>query len=215
MQMAKLAATPSKLRFARRAENREWITVQASYFSMEMYNFLLFSARRSLASILIFVVRVNTFVCSHENEFLDVIASVMHSAGCSLGGEVINGSSHSVCSRQALLLPLPHWATCTSLTPSQEESNVWLRHTNGNESGKEGGGGPRRRSDVRGAGEMPIERPDQKRDEVELKKRSNEKNWEESQSRKTHGGFQPSTHQRAWLLRCLVGVKSRRTDCSQ
>lgn len=62
---------------------------------------------------------------------------------------------------------------------------------------------------------MPIERPDQKRDEVELKKRSKEKNWEESQSRKTHGGFQPSTHQRAWLLRCLVGVKSRRTDCSQ
>lgn len=81
-----------------------------------------FSARSSLASILIFVVRVNTFVCSHENEFLDVIASVMHSAGCSLGGEVINGSSHSVCSRQALLLPLPHWATRTSLTPSQEES---------------------------------------------------------------------------------------------
>lgn len=121
MQMAKLAATPSKFRFARRADNREWITVQVSYFSMEMYNFLLFSARRSLASILIFVVRVNTFVCSHENEFFDVIASVMHSAGCSLG-EVINGSSHSVCSRQALLLPLPHWATRTSLTPSQEES---------------------------------------------------------------------------------------------
>lgn len=94
----------------------------ASYFSMEMYNFLLFSAKSSLASILIFVVKVNTFVCSRENEFLDVIASVMHSACCSLGREVINGSSHSVCSRQALLLPLPRWATRTSLTPSQEES---------------------------------------------------------------------------------------------
>lgn len=39
----------------------------ASYFSMEMYNFLLFSAKNSLASILIFVVKVNTFVCSREN----------------------------------------------------------------------------------------------------------------------------------------------------
>lgn len=29
------------------------------------------------------------------------------------------------------------------------------------------------------------------------------------------GSFQPSTHQSAWLLRCLVGVESRRTDCSQ
>lgn len=49
MQMAKLAVTPSKLHFARRAENREWITVQASYFSMEMYNFLLFFCQKLIS----------------------------------------------------------------------------------------------------------------------------------------------------------------------
>lgn len=41
----------------------------ARYFSTEMFSFLPVSARNSLASIQIFVVRVNTFVCSHENKF--------------------------------------------------------------------------------------------------------------------------------------------------
>lgn len=65
----------------------------------------------------------------------------MHSLCCSLGGEVINGSSHSVCSRQALLLPLPLWAACASLTPSQEEAKWMANPANGNENRMEGGGG--------------------------------------------------------------------------
>lgn len=86
-----------------------------------------------------FVVRASTFVYPYENEFLKVIASVLHSVCCSLGEVVINGSSHSVCSRQALLLPLPRWATRTSLTPSQEQANISLHSASRNGNGKEGG----------------------------------------------------------------------------
>lgn len=93
------------------------------------------------------MVRASTFVYAYENEFLKVIASVLHSACCSLGEGVINGSSHSVCSRQALLLPLPPWATCTSLTPSQEQANIWLHPASGNENGKEGDGGGWRKNE--------------------------------------------------------------------
>lgn len=68
--------------------------------------------------------------------------SVFHPACCSLEKVVINGSSHSVCSRQALLLPLPRWATHTSLTPSQEQANISLCEANRNENwrNRDGGG---------------------------------------------------------------------------
>lgn len=68
MQMAKLAVAPSMLRFAR-TEQRVDQSPSGSYFTRESYRFLFIPARSSLASVLIFVVRVNTFVCSHENEF--------------------------------------------------------------------------------------------------------------------------------------------------
>lgn len=150
----------------------------------------------------------------------DVIASVMHAVCCSLGGEVINGSSHSVCSRQALLLPLPRWATCTSLTPSQEEAK-WMAAPCQRERKQEGRG--RRDREEEQTREEQVRRQikglitkihsdtKKQRDEVEWKKRNKEQKREESRSR----SCPPSTHQRAWLLRCLVGVKSRRTDCSR
>lgn len=152
----------------------------------------------------------------------DIIASVMHLVCCSLGGEVINGSPHSVCSRQALLLPLPRRAPRTSLTPSQEEAK-WMAAPCQRERKQEGRGrrvregGATKEEQVRRQIEGLITKinkemhKNQQRDEVESKKRNTERKREESQSR----SFPPSTHQRAWLLRCLVGVKSRRTDCSQ
>lgn len=39
MQMAKLAATPAKLQFARRAENTEWTRVQV-LATLAMFSFL-------------------------------------------------------------------------------------------------------------------------------------------------------------------------------
>lgn len=95
-------------------------------FPVTFFFFFFFFGRSSLAYIQIFhfMVRTSTFVYPRENEFLKVIASVLHSVCCSLGEVVINGSSHSVCSRQALPLLLPRWATSTSLTPSQEQANI-------------------------------------------------------------------------------------------
>lgn len=45
---------------------------------------------------------------------------------------------------------------------------------------------------------------------------SEEREGEGQQRRQTgRRSFQPSTHQRLWLFRCLVGGKGRQTDCSQ
>lgn len=110
----------------------------ASLFSTEV-QFPVIFARGPLSShsdFFHFVVRASTFVYPYENEFLKVIASVLHSACCSLGEGVINGSSQSVCSRQALLLPLPPRTTHASLTPSQEQTNIWLHPASRNKNGK-------------------------------------------------------------------------------
>lgn len=141
MQMAKLAVTPSVSGcqvWSWRLENA--LLSKCCLFSMKVQFPNFFCARSPSASILTFPLcgKSNTFVYLYENEFLKVIASVLHSACCSLGEGVINGSSHSVCSRQALLLPLPPWATRTSLTPSQERVNIWLHPASGNKTGKEG-----------------------------------------------------------------------------
>lgn len=115
----------------------------ASLFSTEV-QFPVIFARGPLSShsdFFHFVVRASTFVYPYENEFLKVIASVLHSACCSLGEGVINGSSQSVCSRQALLLPLPPRTTHASLTPSQEQTNIWLHPASRNKNGKWWGGG--------------------------------------------------------------------------
>lgn len=104
----------------------------ASLFSMEAQFPIIFcQGSISFQSIFHFLVRASTFVYPYENEFLKLIASVLHSACCSLGEGVINGRSHSVCSRQALLLLLPPWATRTLLTPSQEQANIWLHPASG------------------------------------------------------------------------------------
>lgn len=88
--------------------------------------------------------RVSTFVYPYENEFLKVIASVLHSARCSLAEGVINGSSLSVCSRQALLLSLPPRATRTLLTPRRNRRICGCALPVGKKMRRRGGGERRR-----------------------------------------------------------------------
>lgn len=185
-----------------------------------------------------FVVRASTFVYPYENEFLKVIASVLHSACCSLGEGVINGSSQSVCSRQALLLPLPPRTTHASLTPSQEQTNIWLHPASRNKNGKWWGGDgdgrmrkyqwqrPSRETAKQTGGITPrseifLWRWNKAKEYIctghrgKLKRLNKERSKARLIRQTGRRSFQPSTHQRSRLFRCLVGVKGRQTDCSQ
>lgn len=64
---------------------------------------------------------IKSWCLLNGNEFLKWLGSAFYSVCTSLVAGVINGTSHSICSSQALLFSLPPWTTLTLLSPSQQQ----------------------------------------------------------------------------------------------